>query len=96
MIIRNIIHKGLRLLIEVGDKSGVPPNLVARLHIMVAVLQSVPSEKALERLPSWHPHRLSGNMKGYWSLSVSRNWRLTFRVNDKEAEILDLDFQDYH
>lgn len=96
MIIRNIRHKGLRLLFESGDKSGVPPNLAARLSVMLSVLESVASEGAIEKLPAWHPHRLSGSMKGYWSPSVNRNWRLTFRVNDKEAEILDLDFHDYH
>ncbi len=32
--------------------------------------------------------------KGTWSLHVTRNWRLTFRVEDDE--IIDLNLEDYH
>jgi toxin HigB-1 len=31
-----------------------------------------------------------------WSLFVTRNWRITFRINQDEIEISDLDFEDYH
>ena len=40
-------------------------------------------------------HTLTGDRKGTWSLTVSRNWRITFRLN-LEGEIEDLDFEDYH
>ena len=60
---------------------------------MLSVLETSLSEKAIEQLPSWSPHRFTGSLKGYWSLSVNRNWRLIFRINEKETEILDLDFQ---
>jgi proteic killer suppression protein len=39
-------------------------------------------------------HQLSGNRKGVWSLHVTRNWRLTFRIEN--GEILDVNFEDYH
>ena len=29
-----------------------------------------------------------------WSLHVTRNWRLTFRI--EEDEIVDVDYEDYH
>jgi len=29
-------------------------------------------------------------------LFVSRNWRLTFRIDKIEVVIIDLDFRDYH
>ncbi len=37
-----------------------------------------------------------GDRRGRWSLSVTRNWRMTFRVDEAEGEIVDLDFEDYH
>ena len=37
---------------------------------------------------------LAGDRKGCWSFHVTRNWRLTFRVDGKE--IIDIDFEDYH
>jgi proteic killer suppression protein len=96
MIIRNIRHKGLRRLFETGDQSGVPANLAPKLLVMLAVLQDTASVENIERLPAWRPHRLTGDLKNFWSLTVNRNWRLTFRIDEDALEILDLDFQDYH
>ena len=53
-------------------------------------------EEELRTVPSWNAHRLAGDRRGVWSLSVTRNWRLTFQVDPIEGEIFDLDYQDYH
>ena len=53
-------------------------------------------EEELRTVPSWNAHRLVGDRRGVWSLSVTRNWRLTFQVDPIEGEIFDLDYQDYH
>lgn len=50
----------------------------------------------LQTVPSWKAHLLTGDRKGWWSLAVSRNWRITFRIDEKEQEIIDLDYEDYH
>jgi plasmid maintenance system killer protein len=44
----------------------------------------------------WKAHMLTGDRKGTWSLSVTRNRRLTFRVDDAEREICDVNLEDYH
>jgi len=49
-----------------------------------------------ERNFLWHARLLTGDRKGYWALYVTRNWRLTFKVDDVQIEIIDLDYQDYH
>jgi toxin HigB-1 len=41
-------------------------------------------------------HTLTGDRKGTWSLSVTRNRRLTFRIDTAEQEICDLNLEDYH
>jgi proteic killer suppression protein len=38
---------------------------------------------------------LTGDRRGVWSLSVTGNRRLTFRI-DTEREIRDLNLEDYH
>jgi len=48
----------------------------------------------LRAFPLSKAHQLTGDRKGVWSLHVTRNWRLTFRVED--GRILDVDFEDYH
>jgi proteic killer suppression protein len=45
---------------------------------------------------SWRVHQLTGDRKGTWSLTVTRNWRLTCRIDRTEGELLDLDYEDYH
>jgi proteic killer suppression protein len=39
---------------------------------------------------------LTGDRKGTWSLSVTRNRRLTFRIDTAEHEICDVNLEDYH
>ena len=53
-------------------------------------------EAELKAVPSWKAHQLTGDRKGTWSLSVTKNWRLTFRIDQTEIEIIDLDYEDYH
>jgi proteic killer suppression protein len=63
---------------------------------MITFLQDMEHPQELRNLPHWKAHQLTGSRKGTWSLTVSRNWRLTFRVDDGASEIHDLDFEDYH
>ena len=59
-------------------------------------LQEMEDARELRDVPSWRVHQLTGDRKGTWSLTVTRNWRLTFRIDRTEGEILDLDYEDYH
>ena len=44
--------------------------------------------------PGWRLHRLRGDLKGYWSISVSSNWRVVFRF--ARGDFHDVDLIDYH
>ncbi len=96
MKIRNVIHKGLRRLILDDDISGVQPAVAQKLRRIISFLQDMEREEELRMAPGWKAHRLTGDRKGAWSLSVTGNWRLTFRVDREEIEIVDLDYEDYH
>ncbi|WP_426012498.1 hypothetical protein [Caulobacter sp. DWR2-3-1b2] len=39
-------------------------------------------------------HQLTGDREGVWSLTVTKNWRMTFRIDDALA-IEDMDREDY-
>jgi plasmid maintenance system killer protein len=39
---------------------------------------------------------LTGDRKETWSLSVTRNRRLTFRIDTEDEEIYDVNLEDYH
>jgi proteic killer suppression protein len=96
MKIRNVVHKGLRRLIENDDASGVQPAVADKLRRIVSFLQDMEAEDELRIVPSWKAHVLTGDRKGTWSLFVTKNWRITFRIEQTEIEIIDLDYEDYH
>lgn len=96
MKIRNIVDKRLKRLIEKGDSSKLDPKIVPKLIRMIAFLQDMEDASELQSFPHWKPHKLSGDRAGTWSLHVTRNWRLTFGINNQEVEIIDLDYEDYH
>ena len=96
MKIRNVLHKGLRRFIEDDDKSGMQAAVAEKLRRMISFLQDMQKESELKSVPSWKAHRLTGDRKGTWSLFVTKNWRLTFRIDQNEIEIIDLDYEDYH
>jgi proteic killer suppression protein len=94
--IRNIVHKGLKRFYSEDSTKGVPPDTVDKLRKMLAFLDDMQEPQELRALPSWKVHTLTGDRKGTWSLSVTRNRRLTFRVDTAEHEICDLNLEDYH
>ncbi|MGC2658206.1 MAG: type II toxin-antitoxin system RelE/ParE family toxin [Bryobacteraceae bacterium] len=96
MKIRNFTHKGLKRLYTEQSTKGVPADTVEKLRKMFAFLDEMRDPEELRALASWKVHTLAGNLKGTWSLSVTRNRRLTFRIDDAEREICDLDLEDYH
>ncbi len=72
MRIRNVIHKGLRRFIEDDDASGLQPAVVVKVQRIVSFLQDMENEDELRTVQSWKAHMLTGDRKGTWSLSVTR------------------------
>ncbi len=96
MRIRNILHKGLKRLYVEDEAKGLPADSVDKLRNMLAFLQDIEDEEEVRSVPVWRAHVMKGNRKGVWSLHVTRNWRLTFRVDPLETEIFDVNLEDYH
>ena len=96
MKIPNFAHKGLKRLYSEDSVKGVPPDKVDKLHKMLAYLDDMENPEELLALTAWKAHTLTGDRKGTWSLSVTRNRRLTFRIDPAESEICDVNLEDYH
>ncbi len=94
MRVRNIAHRGLRRLYEDNSSKGVSADTVDKLRKMLTFLDAMENPEELCALPLWKAHVLTGDRKGTWSLHVTRNRRLTFRIEDDE--IIDLNVEDYH
>jgi proteic killer suppression protein len=92
-MIRRFRHRGLKRLYERDDRSGVNAAHVARLERILTLLD-VAQRPADIDLPGYRLHPLKGERKGEWSVSVSGNWRVTFRFD--EGDVTDLNYEDYH
>lgn len=62
---------------------------------MLAYLSAIDDVEELRIPPNFGAHTLTGDRAGCWSLTVTRNWRLTFSLN-ADGGIEDLDLEDYH
>jgi proteic killer suppression protein len=96
MKIRNFVHKSLKQLYVEDVVKGVPPDTADKLRKMLAFLDDMQDPEELRSLPAWKAHWLAGDRKGTCSLSVTRNRRLTFRIDVGENEICDINLEDYH
>lgn len=94
MEIESIRHKGLRRFFETGNSKGLVGD-VGRLRKMLAFIDVTESVDELFIPPNFGLHELAGDRKGTWSMTVTRNWRLTFRLNE-EGALVDMDLEDYH
>ena len=96
MKIRNFTHKGLKRLYEEDSPKGVSPDTADKLRKILAYLDDMQDPQELRSLVAWKVHTLTGDRKATWSLSVTRNRRLTFCVDREEGEIYDVNLEDYH
>ena len=94
MRIRSFTQKGLKSLYEEDTSKGLSPGTVDKLRKMLAFLDNLQDPEELRSLPTWRAHMLTGNRKGTWSLSVTRNRRLTFRIESANREICDVNLED--
>ena len=92
-MIQSFKHKGLEKFFLTGSKAGIQPKHAARIEEQLFAINraKVPADMDF---PGWFLHSLHGKLDGHWSVRVSGNWRITFRFNGNDAEVVD--YQDYH
>ena len=54
------------------------------------MLAEVQEPAHLFQIPVFRAHPLKGDRLGTWSMSISNNWRITFRFEDREVVNVDL------
>ncbi len=93
-MIQSFRHRGLRRLYEEGIAKDLPIHVVAKIENMLAVIDQANAVDEIRLFPGWRLHKLKGDRKNVWSLTVTGNWRLIFRFENGDA--FDLDYVDYH
>jgi proteic killer suppression protein len=92
-VIRSIRHKGLRGFYEDDDPRGVIRQHTEKLRDILARLDVASAVSDMD-LPGLRLPPLKGNLKGFWAVTVSANWRVIFPFGEGDA--LDVDYTDYH
>ncbi len=89
-------HKGLRQLHEDDNVKAVPPAMADKLRKVLFALETANDLDQASRFPGWKLHPLKGNLKEFWSLTLTGNWRLIFRYDAEANSASDIDLIDYH
>lgn len=92
-MIKTFRHKGLHRFFAKGDYRGIPAQHAARIERLLDRLDAAPRAEDMD-LPGCCFHPLKSDRKGVYAVSVSGNWRLTFRFEGEDA--VDVDLEDYH
>ncbi len=96
MHIESIRHKGLRQLYEDGNAKGVHAASVDKLKKLLFAIETASGLDDLKLFPGWRLHPLKGDLDGFWSLTVTGNWRLIFEYEEAGSVARLLDLIDYH
>jgi proteic killer suppression protein len=93
-MIRSFRHTGLKRLYERGDRRRLMAEHVPKITRVLAQLDIATDANDMD-LPGFHLHPLTGNLAGYWSVTIRANWRIIFRF-DEHGDAADVDYVDYH
>ena len=94
-MITSFRHKGLQQFWDKGIGSKLPADQRGKIRLILDTLNDVSMlPQDLFPFRNWRVHQMSGNYKGYWSITVKENWRIIFKSDEKNVS--DLDYLDYH
>ncbi|MBF6651033.1 type II toxin-antitoxin system RelE/ParE family toxin [Methylobacter sp. BlB1] len=92
-MIRSFKHKGLATFFKSGSTAGIQAAHANKLRLILGRLNVSIAPKDMD-LPGLRLHELTGNRSGIWSVTVSGNWRVTFRFEGEDVEVVN--YEDYH
>lgn len=87
-------HKGLEEFYNTGNARKLPGQQVSKIRNLLSALDAAETIDDMGVYPGWRLHPLKGDMKDYWSVTVSGNYRIIFKF--KDANVSDVDYLDYH
>lgn len=92
-MIRSWQHKGLKNFYDTGNPSGIQPKHSKTIGMLLLQLAGAIRPEDMNT-PGNHFHKLTGELKGFYSVKVNKNWRLIFKFDETDAFLVD--YVDYH
>lgn len=93
MMIKTFKHRGIEDFFYDGRRRGINPNHASKLERMLDRLHAAGDVQDM-RYPGSGLHKLEPKKENRWAVTVSSNWRVTFRFIDGNA--YEVDYVDYH
>lgn len=87
-MIRSFRHKGLEAFFRRGSKAGIQSQHAPRLRLQLTALDAATKPSDLGA-PGWRLHPLTGELRGFHSITVKGNWRVIFRFVGQDVELVD-------
>jgi len=72
----------------------IPPSLHGKIRRLLDQLNAATQVDTLTKPPSNRLEKLTGDLKGFWSLRINRQWRVIFKW--KAGFASEVDIIDYH
>ena len=92
-MIASFKSRALKRFWERGEVRRLPAQFGEKIALVLDALDAAASPSDLD-LPGFGFHALTGDRRGEYAVTVTRNWRITFCWHDGDA--IDVDFVDYH
>jgi proteic killer suppression protein len=92
-MIKSFRHKGLERFFRKSDPRGIQAQHAGRIGRILALLDEASNPEQLT-VPGMYLHPLKRERKGEWAITVSGNWRITFRFEGEDVIVVNL--EDYH
>lgn len=94
-MIKSFKHKGLEKFYKTGSLKGIQAVHAQKLRLILNRLNLLDTLDDIN-IPSLRLHRLKGEMKDLWSITIQANWRVTFQYEEESSDVYIVDYQDYH
>lgn len=92
-MIRTFKHRGLERFFKKGDHRGIVAKAEARAERILDRLDTIMKPEDMN-IPGYKFHQLTGDRKGTYAVTLTGNWRITFRFDGEDA--IDVNLEDYH
>jgi proteic killer suppression protein len=93
-MIKTIKHKGLKKFFLKDDSTGLNHDQLQKIRRILTALNAANNLEAIKLHKGYKLHELKGDLQGYWSVTVTANYRIVFKYID--GDIYDVDYIDYH
>jgi proteic killer suppression protein len=93
IVFRSFRRRGLKRPYERDDKSQVRADMLEKFENILALLDRADMPEVMN-LPGFGLHRLRGDLRGFWAVTVRANSRIVWRFEGADA--VEVDLVDYH